>query len=316
MATFTGAGVAQEVKDRVLNFLNSAANAISIANVERREGPVYDDPTKGYGDQILDYDIGITVAQRIIDKRNTLSGNKFTSLSQLSNIGGFGQDKYDDLLYSFGPAFYGQWDQLADSPVYVVHAALLKSGKVLMFAGGAESGYPLDSATYDPVSNSYNVQTGSDSYSDDLFCSHHAALADGTMVINGGADGHQHAHGIKKTYYFDPNLEKWFVKEDMDLARWYPTTLALPDSKLITFSGYNGVGSIIPQVEDFDPSSGTIGDWSTRAATANKTLQTYPSMHLMPNGKILYTGTRWASGVGIWGSPTRTARRPYSKRPY
>jgi len=308
MATFTELGIDNATKNRILNFLNSAINAVAIAGVEPQKGPVLDDPSTGYGDQIDDYDIGLTVAQRIIDKRNTFSGNTFTSLAQLSNINGLGQDKFNDLVYSFGPAIYGQWDQLADSPVYAVHAALLKSGKVLMFAGGAESGYPLDSATYDPVSNSYNVQTGNDAYSDDLFCSHHAALADGTMVVNGGADGHPHAHGIKKTYYFDPNLEKWFVKEDMDLARWYPTTLALPDSKLITFSGFNAVGSITPQVEDFDPSSGTIGDWSTRTqATANKTLQTYPGMHLMPNGKILYTGTRWASGVGIWGGPTKTA---------
>ena len=92
-------GTTNKTKDLILEFLNTAPSAATIAGTEPKEGPVFDDPEEGYGDQIRDYDIGKTVAQRIINKRNTLGG--FTNLSQLAGISRFGQDKFNDLLYSF-----------------------------------------------------------------------------------------------------------------------------------------------------------------------------------------------------------------------
>ncbi|TAE57125.1 MAG: hypothetical protein EAZ89_04150, partial [Bacteroidetes bacterium] len=47
-----------------------------------------------------DYGIGKVVAQRILDLRETLLGQRFTSFSQLSDIQGLGEDKLDDLLQS------------------------------------------------------------------------------------------------------------------------------------------------------------------------------------------------------------------------
>lgn len=143
MAKFTGAGIDEPTKDRILRFLNFVNSASDIAGIEPQEGPVHDDPKKGTGDQIEDYDIGLTVAERIIDKRDGLPGGEFTDLPQLSDIDGFGQDKFNDLVYSFGSAFYGRWEHLGDAAVHVVHAAVLNSGKVLMFAGKSEgNNYP------------------------------------------------------------------------------------------------------------------------------------------------------------------------------
>lgn len=88
----------------ILDFLNNAPNAGAIAGYEPSEGPVVDDPLEGYGDQIRDYDIGHDVAQRIINKRNSLGG--VTSLTQLSGISYFGQDKFNDLLHSFVQTIY------------------------------------------------------------------------------------------------------------------------------------------------------------------------------------------------------------------
>jgi hypothetical protein len=92
-------GTTNKAKELILEFLNTAQSAAAIAGTEPKEWPVFDDPKEGYGDQIRDYDICKTVAQRIINKRNALSG--FTDPSQLADINRFGQDKFNDLLYSF-----------------------------------------------------------------------------------------------------------------------------------------------------------------------------------------------------------------------
>ncbi len=97
-------GTTQATKDLILIFLNAAANANTIAGIEPKAGPIVDDPMEGYGDQLRDYDIGVDVAQRIINKRNSLGG--FTSLTQLSRINYFGQDKFNDLLFSFSNIVY------------------------------------------------------------------------------------------------------------------------------------------------------------------------------------------------------------------
>lgn len=89
------------IENEILEFINNAQEPEDIAGTEPQEGPVYDDPTKGYGDQIDDYDIGKTVAGRIITERGKLDPPKYTSAKQLLNIFGFGQDKLDDLIYSF-----------------------------------------------------------------------------------------------------------------------------------------------------------------------------------------------------------------------
>ena len=92
-------GTTAKTKQLILDFLNSASITSDIAGAESVEGPVFDDPGHGYGDEFRDYDIGDTVAQRIIDKRDSLMG--FTNLTQLAGISNFGEDNFNDLLYSF-----------------------------------------------------------------------------------------------------------------------------------------------------------------------------------------------------------------------
>ncbi len=94
--------VDQVLAKRVLDFVNSAKTAEDIAGTEPQEGPVFDDPTQGYGDQLRDYDIGLTVAARIISERNKLGAAGFTSIKQLYDIKYVGVDKINDLVYSFG----------------------------------------------------------------------------------------------------------------------------------------------------------------------------------------------------------------------
>jgi hypothetical protein len=90
------------VAKRILDFVNAAQTAADIAGTEPQEGPVFDNPETGFGDQIRDYDIGLTVAARIISERNKLGTAGFTNLQQLYDIKYIGTDKINDLVYSFG----------------------------------------------------------------------------------------------------------------------------------------------------------------------------------------------------------------------
>ena len=85
--------IAPDVASRILNFLNEAQNANAITDYELRNNP----ESKGQG-----YSIGEKVAQRILDKRsNMLPFQQFTDLSQLEEVQGLGQDKIQDLVYTF-----------------------------------------------------------------------------------------------------------------------------------------------------------------------------------------------------------------------
>ncbi len=101
------------IEKRILDFINAANTAADIAGSEPAEGPVFDNPETGFGDQIRDYDIGITVAARIITERNKLGSTGFTSLQQLYNVKYVGADKINDLVYSFGdPVHFTKIDKV------------------------------------------------------------------------------------------------------------------------------------------------------------------------------------------------------------
>jgi hypothetical protein len=87
------------VLQRVLSFLNRAQSAQDI-----REA-IQDDPARTTGDpdnDTRDYGIGETVAQRIIDHRNSLPRRRFTRITELNGIKGLGPDKAHDLIYTMG----------------------------------------------------------------------------------------------------------------------------------------------------------------------------------------------------------------------
>lgn len=201
--------------------------------------------------------------------------------------------------YSAGdPASVGSWELLPyTSGVFVVHAALMHTGKVLLFSGTAEVNLPKESRVWDPDTGVMTAQ----SFGEDLFCCGHATLPDGRILINGGAS--TAGRGIRSTNIFDPVAQAWNKVADMNHARWYPTTLSLPDGRILTFSGRDQNGAVTAPMEVYDPAANT---WTDLPASASKTVDIYPGMHLLWNGKILYTGTRW-EGSQPWASPPQTA---------
>ncbi len=80
----------------ILDYLNAATTAADIAGIEPSAGPISDDPDKrGRG-----YDIGLKVAERILQRRAALGGT-FKRLEDLADIPYFGEDKIHDLIYTY-----------------------------------------------------------------------------------------------------------------------------------------------------------------------------------------------------------------------
>lgn len=199
------------------------------------------------------------------------------------------------------PASIGEWSSLPDSEVFTVHAAVMNNGKVLIFSGGTEVQLPLESRVWDPITGGFTTQ----SFVDDLFCAHQIALADGRILVNGGSNYNgPHGRGIDASYTFNPLTETWTKHADMQHGRWYPTTVELPDGRALTFSGRRANNGIADEVEVFNPNTNT---WSQLPASANKELEIYPTMHLLKNGNIFYSGCRWAGQTRTWASPDDTA---------
>ncbi|MFD4544734.1 galactose oxidase-like domain-containing protein [Streptomyces sp. NPDC058466] len=113
--------------------------------------------------------------------------------------------------------------------------------------------------------------------------------------------------GIRDAYEFDPVAEKYIKVDPMNEARWYPTLTTLSDGKVLSLSGLDEIGQLVPgKNEVFDP--------KTRKWTYTKGIRqfpTYPAISLMQNGKLFYSGSNAGYGPddvgrdpGIWDLDT------------
>ncbi|MCZ4513869.1 kelch motif-containing protein [Streptomyces sp. ActVer] len=109
--------------------------------------------------------------------------------------------------------------------------------------------------------------------------------------------------GIKDAFEFDPIAERYIKVDPMNEARWYPTLTTLSDGKILSLSGLDEIGQLVPgKNEVYDP--------KTKKWTYTKGIRqfpTYPAISLMQNGKLFYSGANAGYGPddvgrdpGIW----------------
>jgi hypothetical protein len=166
-----------------------------------------------------------------------------------------------------------------NSEVLAVHAALLHTGQILYFGGDEndltqaklfEKSRDLAAINHTRLFDCTTfsiVDPGSPTT--DVFCSGHALLEDGRLLIAGGtfelsddtADPrgiHQHhSPGIRDSWVFTPDparrVGKWLKGADMNTeptrpmesssgGRWYPTLITLPQGEVIAMCGHPGIG--------------------------------------------------------------------------
>lgn len=193
-------------------------------------------------------------------------------------------------------ATMGQWAApvnfcTSDPCLVGANAAVLHTGQVLFYyypAGGKQNSQAV---LLDPVTG--KVTDVSLPLSRDIFCSGLSILPNGKVLVTGGVlEGTNHGShidndGTTSTMLFDPELSTWSVGQDMNYARWYPSSIELSDGTVIELSGSDETGlNIQLALESYNYRTGA---WTTLPASANMPgtlVQTYPRMSLLPSGKV------------------------------
>jgi hypothetical protein len=196
-------------------------------------------------------------------------------------------------------ATLGEWRTLSQTmPINPIHAALLRTGKILVVAGSEND--PTETvyraAVWDPATNSATTQTTPW----DLFCNAMSQLPDGRFLITGGNKQYNPFRGIRTTTVFDPATEAFIQVQDMARGRWYPSNALLSDGTTATFSGWlEDSGGTNSAVEIYEVGVG----WSPEL-DAPFIPPLYPWLHLLPDGRLFFSGSTPASRFFNSGSRT------------
>jgi hypothetical protein len=186
-------------------------------------------------------------------------------------------------------ALLGEWgnpfnwtNPLNQASVLSIHASLLPDGKVLTW-GRSDSQEML----WDPATGAFETITRPA----DLFCSGHALLADGRLIVMGGHSGTDNI-GIAVTNIFDYVSKSWSSGPTMRNGRWYPSVLALANGEALVVSGGGSDGTLNTTPEVLS-ASGT----SLRALTGvTASIDYYPMMFVAPGGSVFIAGPAQATG--------------------
>ena len=196
-----------------------------------------------------------------------------------------------------GLALTGRWTvNSVNMPLKAMHATTLRDGRVLLLAGSGNS--PTDFAAktfkvavWNPSTNAFLNLTAPE----DMFCSGHATLPDGRVLIQGGTISYagvpagEAFRGSKSSHIFDPATNSFSRTNDTIEGHWYPTLTKIENGDIWAAGGYTdkvGGGPAL-STELF-----SNGAWKSEndVPQTNRNWGTYPHMFLMADGRMFYTG--------------------------
>lgn len=204
----------------------------------------------------------------------------------------------------------GRWSAPVDVGVVGVHAAVLFTGKVLLFyeTGGAVG---TMAKLWDPATGGVVDVSVPIGQQHNLFCSGHSLRPNGDVFVTGGTIwGGSIPNGTEQTAFFDPITERWRAGPPMAWRRWYPSDVTLPDGDALVFSGRVTSGALAETVERYD---GSTEAFSTLPGSATLAMQLYPRMFVMRDGRIARVGPEaktiyFDPGTNAWSDgPTMLA---------
>jgi len=211
--------------------------------------------------------------------------------------------------------------------LFVLHTALLHTGKVLCFGGHVEfMNYAPLCYVFDPKNAGAQMTAITFPAGADPFCAHYVQLSDGKILVIGGSQHdvgtldntlpnplltpgyvYRGSTGEKTIALFDPSTETWArsktgaTPNDLQQGRWYPTAVTLADGRVAAFSGRRELddagnsppGVPAPHIADMVEILSPPNWSSTELTGGTKALPIYPALHLAPNGRIYFTHANW-----------------------
>jgi hypothetical protein len=189
--------------------------------------------------------------------------------------------------HSGNAAVVGIWSSVLSLPTVAMNLILLKNGKLMFYEdGGSATVWDYTNNVFTSIPTSVN-----------LFCSGHASLADGRILVVGGYSGSGNPIGIANAEIFDPSNNSWTTVPSMSYRRWYPTATTLSDGRMLVTAGWqttNHTNAGIPEI--YDPST---NQW-TKLTNANNPFETYPFMFPLQDGRIIHVGgSEYATNTDI-----------------
>lgn len=170
-------------------------------------------------------------------------------------------------------------------------AAVLNNGSVLFYYYPASGWLQSQAMVLNPVTGVItNVLLP---FNDDIFCSGLSIMENGNVLVTGGnVEGVTCSHdasgcGTTNTFEFNPTTSQWTQQTDMINARWYPSTIELPNGLMLEISGTNSTGAWVQtQMETFNYQTNS---WTALPASANlpsADAQVYPRLTLLSSGNV------------------------------
>jgi hypothetical protein len=196
----------------------------------------------------------------------------------------------------------GTWQLLPyTAPILPIHAALLRTGKVLIFAGSGNDTKKIGTLNGSAV---WDVQAGTftqpvtpldpSGQPVDLFCVGQSFQAQGLLMAAGGTRQYDPFQGLSSALMFDPMTQEWTTKASMNSGRWYPTVLTLGSGRIFAISGLDAAGRLDVQPEIYASSFG----WKQFPSTASR-IPMYAHLFLMGDERLFYSGANMSGNGGV-----------------
>lgn len=172
----------------------------------------------------------------------------------------------------------GQWSSIMNWPLVALHAITMYNGNVLTMDGWQN---PNQTQVFNPTTQT--MTQADNGFGLDIFCSAHINMADGRVLVIGGAS--PTAQSIPSTTIFDPATNTWSRGADMHSPRWYPTATELGDGRVVVISGQDTATTWADTPEVYDPIANT---WTllSKISTSQVHEEEYPLSYLLPSGNI------------------------------
>ena len=188
------------------------------------------------------------------------------------------------------PDTEGQWSQQIEWSMMPIHAVLTPQGKILTWGVNGISSGQFQYDMWDP-----EIGTGTSAHeviTSDInitsFCSAGLLLPETGNVLMPGGDARPVGltnSGITSVAEFNPQNNGLSQAAEMSYARWYPTSITLPDGDILVSGGRDGQLREIVTPEVYSPAN---NEWrSLFGINTTNYGYYYPKLWVLPNGRIL-----------------------------